>query len=245
MHKEFIPPTAQELANGIISSGRTPQQFVEMLDVMQSGVSNGTIRNIISCWENKKMWFEMARSMYVGTEGPVLKRDAATGIHLGGCDAPTCLELQRAYFEVLRVSTPEDCQRIANFLDRFERRLVEGRLRPSLTGKPAGCYDSATGESLRIIKAVDITHWCRPTDEGGHAILVYSLPQRGTRVEIFSTYPGTKPNKLFGSSVAYGLDSSIFNPEDVVFKRFSRSNFQMDPYLLHEMIIANAPAINR
>lgn len=215
-----------------------------MLDVMQSGVSNGAIGDNIGCWENKKMWFEMARGMYVGTEGPVFKRDAETGIHMGGCDAPTCLELQRAYFEVLRQSSPEDSHKIARFLDRLEKRLVRGRLRLSLTGKPAGCYDSATDESLQIVKAVDITHWCRPTDEGSHAILIYTLPQRGPRVEIFSTYQGTNPNSLRGSSVAYHLDSNIFNPEDVVLKRFARLNFQMDPYLLHEMIIANAPVIN-
>lgn len=243
MSGEYIAPTAEEIAQGILDSGRTPKQFIAMLNVMQSGISTEVIRNNIGCWENKKMWFEMARTMYVGNEGLVFKRDAEIGIHMGGCRAPTCLELQKAYFEVLKPSAVEDSRKIARFLDRLEKRLLRGRLRPSLTGKPSYIYDSATGESLDIVKAVDITHLCRPADGGSHGILVYTLPQRGPHVEIFSTYPGTNPNTLIGSSLSYYLDSEIFNPEDEVLRRFDKLNFQMDPYLLQEIILANAPSL--
>lgn len=53
-----------------------------------------------------------------------------------------------------------------------------------------GLYDSATGESLKTEKAVDITEDCPKASERERVILLFTTAKRGRIVQIGRPYPG-------------------------------------------------------
>lgn len=235
MASEFRPPTPEEIASGILKSGRTPEQFMGMLETTNQGIEEGVIRTDLNCWEHKERFFEMAKRMYV-QNGKIGFKDVEIGIHEGQCQSPLCARMQQAYFELLRPSKADDSPQIAVALKELEMELITGKERLDLRGELSDYYDSDTGKTLRISKAVDITDKCR-LEQRGKAILVYIKPVKGTMVEIQENN-----SKGVRASVAYRLNSDIFTPEDSVFKMRAKS-MGIDPQFLHKIIVANAPDI--
>lgn len=234
MASEFRPPTPEEIASGIFQSGRTLDQFMALGEVVEQGVEEGAIRTDLSCWEHKERFFDMAQRMYVRNEGAKLK-DVEIGIHMGQCESPLCVRMQQAYFELLKPSQVEDSKRVADALVELEKELMQGKERADLKGKPSSFYDSDTEETLNVIKAVDITDKCRLGQEGSEALLSYLTPVKGIMVDI-------QEHSVAGgiAKVAFRLNSSIFVPEDPVFRR-SADSMGIDPKFLHAIILANSP----
>ena len=237
MASEFRPPTPEGVAAGIFQSGRTPEQFMGILETMQQGVEEGVIRTDLTCWDHKERFFDMAQRMYVQNDGLRFK-DAEIGIHEGQCESPLCVRMQQAYFELLKPSQNEDAPQVAEALADLERELMTGVEIEDLVGIPSGFYDSDTGETLSVAKAVDITAKCR-LSEGDQATLVYFKPLKGTMVDIREGH-----STGGGSSVAFGLNSDIFTPTDPVFNR-QAGWMNIDPQFLHAIINANAPQLSQ
>ncbi len=235
MASEFRPPTPEEIAAGIFQSGRTPEQFMGMLEITQQGIEQGNIRTDLSCWEHKERFFEMAQRMYVRNDG-MRFQDVEGGIHEGKCESPLCVRMQQAYFELLKPSQDEDAPQVAEALAELERELMIGAEIEDLTGISSGFYDPDTGETLPVAKAVDITGKCRLA-EVDQAMLVYFKPLKGTMVDIRE---GRSTGG--GSSVVFGLNSDIFTPTDPVFSR-QAGWMKIDSQFLHAIINANAPQL--
>lgn len=237
MASEFRPPTPEEIASGIFKSGRTPEQFMGIIETVQQGIKEGVVRTDLSCWEHKERFFEMAQRMYV-QNGEMRFKDVEIGIHEGQCESSLCVRMAQAYFELLRPSQAEDSPQVAVALESLEKELMMGRERADLVGEPSGYYDSDTGETLKVVKAVDITDKCR-LEQGSEALLVYIRSVKGYMVDIreYSVDGGR-------SGVAFRLNGNMFVPEDLVFRR-SVDSMRIDPKFLHAIIVANAPQENK
>lgn len=227
MSAEYQKPSFNEIANGILKAGETPESFVGMLNGMEKLIGEGKLRTDLTCWEHKIHFFEMAKRVYVDN-GFTDFNDCEIGIHEGQCESPLCLKMNQVYYKVLKPSQEEDSPRIAQFLAELEKELMLGKEIKDLRRKDGGFYDSDTGKTLKIEKAVDITDKC--CVEKGKALLVYMRPVKGIMVDI----------KYDNSGVAYSLNSEIFTPEDLVFQR-KANMMKIDPQFLHAIIIANAP----
>lgn len=233
MSHEFSIPSQQDLFSRIIRTGRTPQQFLDMIDVLQGGLENGVIRSEISCWENKEAVLDIIRRSYDSRTIDGL-RDAESGIHMARCDAPTCGRLAQAYFERPDADTEEDLIRVgAEYVEHVAREVVTGIDLPHLIGKEVGYYDPSTGLMLPVVKAVDITHLCRP-EENVSKQLRYINPRAGLAVNVQRT----------GPLVDFGvlLPIHTLEPSDGSFMMHARVN-KVDPNMLFEIIHANAPQV--
>lgn len=227
--RKGVPQEPAEIAAEILSTGRTPEQFLGMLDVVGAGIENGVLREQISCFEHKSGFFEMARRFYVDSGEPRMS-DAELGMHEGSCESPICAKLTETYWNVLRTSSAEDSANIAEQLDSLEADLLRGILREDLIGQRSGLYDSDTDRTLPIAKAVDITGLCMPQD--GEVVLIYTQPVAGTRVDI----------DMGGSRVGYFVkdEGGLMDPEDALFVMRAR-RVGIDPRLLLEAVLLNAP----
>lgn len=229
MPKEFGVPEPGDILKRILASGRTPQQFAAMNDVIYAGRENGTIRSSISCWEHREQFFEMADRVYV-KNGKAELKDAEAGMHEGQCKSPICLRLARAYFETLSPSTEEQSEQMREFLVGLRKELITGREIGDLKGKPSRYSDSITDNLLIIDKAVDISHLCQ-CQKGDEARLTY-----------YSDHGG--PGVRFSIRHTNGVEPSIFfylgrfQPDEIALQ----AEFMgIDPKILHEIVYVNAP----
>lgn len=102
--------------------------------------------------------------------------------------------------------------------------------------EPVGLYDSATGDSLKIEKAVDVSAVCADEEK---TILIYMTAKRGRIVQILHPYPGCR----YGSAIHFFVDElseDAVRPDDDTFAEMaeragmSRATFQ-------RLVTENAP----
>lgn len=97
----------------------------EQLERLGEYIASGETRESITCSEARTAWFAMSRRMYVGDDPePDIPLDYESGVHIGGCPTPECQRLATFYFEVLRLSQPEDSESLSQQIDKLELQTI-------------------------------------------------------------------------------------------------------------------------
>ena len=229
----FIPPSPEEIINGMFAAERTPEQVFGALSIVYRGIKEGEISTQISCWENIQSFFNMAYRMYVKNEGMSLE-DAETGIHLATCKSPICRRLTQVYFQTLRLSKASESKEIFAQLRSLAQGIILGKPLPELKGKDSGYYDSDIG-SLKILKAVDITDKCVPQGNKERVSLRYIKDSSSYVVIIMCEFDE-------GGSISTGfrIDEKLnINKNEGLHLEANQAG--IDPELLCVIILANAP----
>ncbi len=101
-------------------------------------------------------------------------------------------------------------------------------------GKPIGLFDSDNGESLMILKSVDITDECPVNKITGRKVIIdFTVTQKGSLFKLTKCYPG----ETYGESVhnhVHNLDS-LDTDKTVVFSRYAK-DFGLSPEKLREIV---------
>lgn len=245
MTAEWSGPTPQEILGGMFQAGRTSQEVMYGLGLVNKGIKEGEIRTKISCWDHVRGLFEMANRMYVQNEGMMLT-DAELGIHQAQCESPICGRLSRAYFEILRPSQESDSASIARQLQELASDIMLGKPRPDLEGKESMFYDSQTGADLFEVKVVEITDKCivdkkmdkamRKATKGKREVLLCYVPYSGGMMcDIKENYGGSGMSQTFNISRKLSPDMQSAFEHRV-------SIIGIDPELFQAIIVANAPS---
>lgn len=234
MSREFNIPGSDELFARLTSGGRTPEQLAGLDAVVREGMERGVVKKSISCWDNKTRALESIRRTFdLSSRDPL--SDVELGMHIGGCKSPICRRIGEAYFERPSAKPGEDLMVVGQrYVDALALELVMGRELEDRRGKNSDCYDSATGNTLPVIKAVDIAHLCIQEEETDYKFekeLIYINPQKGPIVEL-------------NHALMTLLDLNSLNVQSEVFEMHARV-MGIDPRILFEIIHANAPVIKR
>jgi len=234
MPKERPLPTPEQIIDGLLNNGRSPEQIAGFFGLINHGIHEGTIRAQISCWEYVKGFFNMAVRRFVHDDDVIVLSDAELGIHQGSCKSPVCARLTDTYFGMLRGSQAEDGPSIHRKLRLLALDVILGKPRPDLEGKKTLYYDSLTGEDLITEKAVEITDKCIAGDTVKEVILSYFRSSDGMIAEVKLNLDGHSD-----MSNTVRLDHT-FKPQSEGLLSAS-GLIKMDSELLHAIIIANRP----
>lgn len=129
--KEDKPLHQQIIAGVSASTGTSPEKVAALLEETVRGIEVKTIRTSISCAEARAEWFMMAWSMYVYDGVPRFPIDFEIGLHVVQCKESKCSELYTAYEAVLKPSRSSDKARIAEFLSKFESKIMPQQQEPN------------------------------------------------------------------------------------------------------------------